>query len=91
MQIERTTWPWVRDQPTSSRRLLESENSADCAWRLGAPQAITAMAHTLTRLVCRMLKYGGQHLGHGDELRRREVPGARDPTAFRRRRRSQPC
>lgn len=33
--------------------------------RLGAPKAITAMAHTLARLVYRMLKYGEQYVDKG--------------------------
>jgi len=30
--------------------------------KLGAPKAITAMAHRLARLVCRMLKYSQQYI-----------------------------
>ena len=33
--------------------------------RLGAPKAITAMAHTLARLVYRMLRYRKQHVDKG--------------------------
>ena len=33
--------------------------------RLGAPKAITAMAHTLARLVYRMLKYGQEYVDKG--------------------------
>jgi len=33
--------------------------------KLGAPKAITAMAHTLARLVYRMLKYGQQYVDKG--------------------------
>jgi len=33
--------------------------------RLGAPKAITAMAHRLARLVYRMLKYGQQYVDKG--------------------------
>ena len=33
--------------------------------RLGAPKAITAMAHMLARLVYRMLKYGEQYVDKG--------------------------
>jgi hypothetical protein len=33
--------------------------------RLGAPKAITAMAHMLSRLVYRMLKYGEQYVDEG--------------------------
>jgi transposase len=36
--------------------------------RLGAPKAITAMAHRLARLVYRMLKYGQQYLDKGTEF-----------------------
>jgi len=35
--------------------------------RLGAPKAITAMAHKLARLVYRMLKYGRQYVDKGLE------------------------
>jgi len=33
--------------------------------RLGAPKAITAMAHRLARLVYRMLKYGQEYVDKG--------------------------
>ena len=35
---------------------------------LGAPKAITAMAHTLARLVYRMLKYGQDYVDKGMEF-----------------------
>jgi len=35
--------------------------------KLGAPKAITAMAHRLARLVYRMLKYGQSYLDKGSE------------------------
>jgi transposase len=35
--------------------------------RLGAPKAITAMAHKLARLVYRLIKYGHQHVDKGME------------------------
>src|SRR3979411_347401 len=35
--------------------------------RLGAPKAITAMAHRLARLVYRMLKYGQRYVDKGTE------------------------
>ena len=35
--------------------------------RLGAPKAITAMAHRLARLAYRMLKYGQQYMDRGAE------------------------
>ena len=35
--------------------------------RLGAPKAITAMAHKLARLVYRMLKYGKEYVDKGME------------------------
>jgi hypothetical protein len=34
---------------------------------LGAPKAITAMAHTLARLIYRMLKFGRQYVDQGIE------------------------
>ena len=36
--------------------------------RLGAPKAITAMAHSLARLVYRMLKFGEQYVDKGMEF-----------------------
>ena len=33
--------------------------------RLGAPKATTAMAHTLVRLICRMLRYGQEYVETG--------------------------
>jgi hypothetical protein len=35
--------------------------------RLGAPKAITAMAHLLARLIYRMLKFGHQYVDKGME------------------------
>lgn len=35
--------------------------------KLGAPKAITAMAHRLARLVYRMLKYGQEYIDKGME------------------------
>jgi len=35
--------------------------------KLGAPKAITAMAHRLARLVYRMLKYGQSYIDKGSE------------------------
>ena len=39
-------------------------NTVDCA-RLGAPKAITAMAHKVARLVYRMLKWGHEYIDKG--------------------------
>ena len=36
--------------------------------KLGAPKAITAMAHRLARLVYRMLKYGQEYVDKGTQL-----------------------
>jgi len=44
---------------TCRRRRLRS--------RLGAPKAVTAMAHTLARLVYRMLKFGHHYVDQGIE------------------------
>jgi hypothetical protein len=46
--------------------------------RLGAPKAITAMAHNLARLVYRMLKYGEEYVDKGmqyyeEQYRRQEI------------------
>ncbi len=35
--------------------------------RLGAPKAITAMAHRLARLIYRMLKYGQEYVDRGTQ------------------------
>ena len=40
--------------------------------RLGAPKAITALAHKLARLVYRMLKYGRQYVDKGLEYYERK-------------------
>jgi len=47
--------------------------------KLGAPKAITAMAHRLARLVYRMLKYGQQYVDKGAEYYEHRLP----PTADR--------
>jgi transposase len=59
---------------TSSRAstLLRSQTYVGAQYRrlrsgLGAPKAITAMAHRLARLVYRMLKYGQQYVDKGAE------------------------
>jgi hypothetical protein len=46
-------------------RLIWEPSSGVCATRLGAPKAITAMAHMLARLVYRMLRYGEQYVDKG--------------------------
>jgi transposase len=48
--------------------------------RLGAPKAITAMAHMLARLVYRMLRYGEQYVDKGikyyeEKYREHEIRG----------------
>ncbi len=52
--------------------LLRSQSYLGAQYRrlrtkLGAPKAITAMAHRLARLVYRMLKYGQQYVDKGAE------------------------
>ena len=52
--------------------LLKSQTYLGAQYRrlrskLGAPKAITAMAHRLARLVYRMLKYGQQYIDNGAE------------------------
>ena len=52
--------------------LLKSQTHLGAQYRrlrtkLGAPKAITAMAHRLARLVYRMLKYGQQYVDKGAE------------------------
>ena len=52
--------------------LLKSQTYLGAQYRrlrskLGAPKAITAMAHRLARLVYRMLKYGQQYVDKGAE------------------------
>lgn len=54
----------------SASTLLKSKSALGANYRrlraqLGAPKAITAMAHKLARLVYRMLKYGAQYVDKG--------------------------
>ena len=42
--------------------------------KLGAPKAITAMAHRLARLVYRMLKYGQRYVDKGAEYYEQNYP-----------------
>jgi transposase len=54
----------------ASRALLRSKSALGANYRrlrtqLGAPKAITAMAHKLARLVYRMLKYGADYVDKG--------------------------
>lgn len=54
----------------ASRALLRSKSALGSNYRrlrtqLGAPKAITAMAHKLARLVYRMLKYGSDYVDKG--------------------------
>jgi transposase len=51
-----------------SRSYLGAQYRRLCT-KLGAPRAITAMAHRLARLVYRMLKYGQQYVDKGMEFR----------------------
>jgi hypothetical protein len=46
-------------------RLTLGANFRRLRARLGAPKAITAMAHMLARLVYRMLRYGEQYVDKG--------------------------
>jgi transposase len=56
----------------AANTLLKSRSYLGAQYRrlrtkLGAPKAITAMAHRLARLVYRMLKYGDQYIDRGAE------------------------
>jgi hypothetical protein len=56
----------------AARNLIRSRSYLGAQYRrlrtkLGAPKAITAMAHRLARLVYRMLKYGQQYVDKGTE------------------------
>ena len=56
----------------AANSLLRSQSYLGAQYRrlrtkLGAPKAITAMAHRLARLVYRMLKYGQQFVDKGME------------------------
>jgi transposase len=56
----------------AARNLIRSRSYLGAQYRrlrtkLGAPKAITAMAHRLARLVYRMLKYGQQYIDKGTE------------------------
>src|SRR5207248_5317776 len=53
-------------QPTRSQSYLGAQYRR-LRTKLGAPKAITAMAHRLARLVYRMLKYGQQFVDKGME------------------------
>ena len=64
----------------AAQNLLHSKSALGANYRrlrarLGAPKAITAMAHKLARLVYRMLKFGHQYVDKGmehDEARCRQ-------------------
>jgi hypothetical protein len=56
----------------AARNLIRSHSYLGAQYRrlrtkLGAPKAITAMAHRLARLVYRMLKYGQRYVDKGTE------------------------
>jgi hypothetical protein len=56
----------------AARNLIRSRSYLGAQYRrlrtkLGAPKAITAMAHRLARLVYRMLKYGQRYVDKGTE------------------------
>jgi hypothetical protein len=58
--------------------------------KLGAPKAITAMAHKLARLVYRMLKYGQEYVDKGMQYYEGPIPPSisRIPQKKRRKARS---
>jgi len=67
---------WVNRAATALRQaadtLMRSRSYLGAQYRrlrtkLGAPKAITAMAHRLARLVYRMLKYGQTYIDKGTE------------------------
>ncbi len=59
LRIAATTLPKSKSYLGAQYRRLRT--------RLGAPKAITAMAHKLARLVCRMLKFGEEYVDRGTE------------------------
>ena len=66
--------------------LLRSQSYLGAQYRrfrskLGAPKAITAMAHKLARLVYRMLKWGHEYVDKGLQYLRRAAPRATSATA----------
>jgi hypothetical protein len=52
-------WSLIRSQSALGAKFRRLRS------RLGAPKAITAMAHTLARLVYRMLKFGYHYVDQG--------------------------
>ena len=60
-------------QRLGASTLLRSQSALGATFRrlrskLGAPKAITAMAHVLARLVYRMLKFGHEYVDRGLEF-----------------------
>ena len=73
--------------------LLRSQSYLGAQYRrmrtkLGAPKAITAMAHRLARLVYRMLKYGQQYVDKGGSTTSRETANNKSISSKRRQRNS---
>jgi len=54
-------WSLIRSQSALGAKFRRLRS------KLGAPKAITAMAHTLARLIYRMLKFGHQYADRGIE------------------------
>ena len=52
--------------------------------KLGAPKAITAMAHRLARLVYRMLKYGQQYIDKVPNTTSKEIANNKSSSSERR-------
>jgi transposase len=79
----------------AANSLLRSQSYLGAQYRrlrtkLGAPKAITAMAHRLARLVYRMLKYGQQFVDKGMSTTSRDT-ATNKSSYFKRRRRSSGC
>jgi hypothetical protein len=55
------TWSLIRSQSALGAKFRRLRS------KRGAPKAITAMAHTLARLIYRMLKFGRQYVDQGIE------------------------
>ena len=72
--LKRGTWQVVNRAATALRlaawSLIRSQSARGANFRrlrskLGAPKAITAMAHKLARLIYRMMRFGSEYIDKG--------------------------
>ena len=73
--LRMAAWSLIRSQSAlgANFRRLRS--------KLGAPKAITAMAHKLARLIYRMMKFGAEYVDNGMEVVRIPIPATADQMA----------